>query len=445
MQPAIVRICGVAFAALLLGMAACPAFADVIVKRDGTVIHGKVSVATDALRVVDGRGQIIDVPLDQLTQLALTESVSTQPPAKTPASRPGQTTPVQLVTEGGVWLNQSPDDALNGLPAITQTGTDILAFSDARSRAVPADDVAFSGQLTWDLGATPAADQRQLDSLSIWIAAGDPKRSDYAGELAISVDGKEYFPVNGSAAAVTFPGLAQAPFNHVVYNFAPGAVVEFRYLRFVADTPEDKESTRFVEIDAFVSRAAPDPMRVTGIVTRDGSRIVGEIRAADAQGVRFIGPDAQEHAVPIEQLSRLMWYRVSGEVFAKLPQGSGGALLRSGDFCEGDLRSIEAGKLRVSSVTLGLKAFNISHEMAAFVFNHNDGSETCGRPRNARSNPVNQWTVQLLDGSRLLCSKVSVTPSEMVMIQPALGELHVPWGRVSWIRRTEPQPTAAIK
>jgi hypothetical protein len=173
-----------------------------------------------------------------------------------------------VTTEANVPLNQSPFDALQGLTGVS-TGSaqerPLSELTNAATATTPNDDLYLipdsSITLTFDLGATGAT-TRELGSVSIWLKAGDPHRVDYAGGVAVSVDGTNFTPVASTPRVDFNSGTPDQ--SHVLYSFAPAEVVGFRYLQIRDEAVfQDQGVTfgtgpfhpRIIEIDAFV----PEP------------------------------------------------------------------------------------------------------------------------------------------------------------------------------------------
>lgn len=171
-------------------------------------------------------------------------------------------------------LNQSTSDSLNGnvgelnAPLHFTSGGGAESFTNAVSASSPGgnvfwhpDNAAYS--ITWDLAEEGAA-ERQLDRFSVWLSGDDSGRKNYHGSISVSTDGFTFVDVPGGHYANILPHVSGS-FNNVDYQFSPGRVVGFRYLRFtshgLAVGNSDEGTTywqpRFVEIDVFVSAGTP--------------------------------------------------------------------------------------------------------------------------------------------------------------------------------------------
>lgn len=173
---------------------------------------------------------------------------------------------VNVTVQTAVSLNQSASDDLNGMTgslsqSLFQGGAG--EFTDASSATSPGGNVLWqpdnaAHHVTWDLGAEGAA-ERQLDRFSVWLSADDGARTNYHGGISVSLDGSNYTDVPGGHYANLLP-QSTAAYNNVDYQFSPGQVVGFRYVRLtsygVANNGDVYWQPRFVEVDAFVSVAS---------------------------------------------------------------------------------------------------------------------------------------------------------------------------------------------
>ena len=159
-----------------------------------------------------------------------------------------------------------------------------------------------------------------------------------------------------------------------------------------------------------------------GIMLRDGSFVTGSIRGITETGVKFTYRDDKEHIVPVHQVARAV-FRISprnsmlGNV--DLPAG---ALLDNGDFIEGSVRLGTGRNVKVSSVLLGLRSYNLDNSgVAALVF---------GNPIPGSA----AYEVRLSDNSVFMAKSISVAQSEVEIVESFLGPFRVPREAVTEIR-----------
>lgn len=179
-------------------------------------------------------------------------------------------------TTSNTSLNQSSTDDINGQLAVSSTNAPTVGslsfLTDATSSFSPSDSVIVGPDdatvsLSWDFGTEMSASERQLQTVSIWIAA-DNQRNGFNGSLATSLDGINFTPIAGSSHEVNFPapipsGLP-ANFHHILYDFSGTNVSNFRFLQlnssgYAFTLGDPTFQPRFVEVDVVV---VPEPSTV---------------------------------------------------------------------------------------------------------------------------------------------------------------------------------------
>lgn len=158
-----------------------------------------------------------------------------------------------------------------------------------------------------------------------------------------------------------------------------------------------------------------------GILLRNGTFIAGAIRSINADGAKFTYRGEKEHSVPLHQVSRAVFRVSPRNALLSNPELASGALLGNGDFVEGTLQFGRGRDVKVSSVLFGLRNYNVqSSDLAALVLN----APTATRVGHE---------VRLADNSILMAKSISVGPEQVVIVEPLLGELHVPRDAVTEI------------
>lgn len=332
---------------------------------DGRTVDGPMALLDGHTLLVMREGREERVPLDRVLRAVFREP--RERPFVNPAARISE---VKFSTHWAVPLNQSNNDALNGVRGMWDGGDrprkmPVEFLSDALTHASPSvEERWLSGVITWDLGEAIPAENRQLDAVSIWIRASDDARSDYRGSLSVSLDGESFSDVPGTFAEHDFPGNARAnTFNNVRYQFEPGRVTRFRYLRLTAERPSKAGDTRFVEVDAFVSRTDRDDTRQVSLVGRGGSEVVGEVdRLDDTTATILRGRIVL--TLPRNEVAQVRFFRLD-KGLEMLARGRRGAMLETFDFLEGDVVDIDTGTLRLSSVLFGLRRLDTHRKVVA--------------------------------------------------------------------------------
>ena len=420
------------FATLLL-CAALSTRASWVELADGTRLGGELHWRTNGIVVTATNGAEQTVEF-----IRVRRAVFIEPKPTNAASI------VTVTTEHGVPLSQCATDSLNGIVGyFTRPGQKKSddkekknrkpGLTDAKSPTAPNEDNGwFTGEVTWDLGDSVPAPKRQLERVDIWIRAHDAARCDYSGALAVSVDGEDFITLEDTVFEKQFGepkhGGEGKVFNRVSYQFAPGAVTDFRYLRFIAEVPQwTRNDSRFVEVDGFVSRGPARPRGgVAGrarVLSRRGSELCGTVTALDENWVtlRFNGADRK---LPVAQIARVVLRRIEPSRQSLLVPGRTGVLLRGGDFFESEIEKIAGGVVTVSSVLFGLKRFDLEAAVAAIQFTKTWSSEA-------------PWEVRLTDGSRLLVHSWQPAVNGTVELdEVTLGKILVPAEQLQELSKT---------
>jgi hypothetical protein len=170
---------------------------------------------------------------------------------------------------------------------------------------------------------------------------------------------------------------------------------------------------------------APAWVMGRGIMLRNGTFIAGGLQSISESGVKFTYRGDIQYTVPLHQVARAI-FRVSPRngmlSTTDLPSG---ALLGNGDFIEGQVQFGSGRSVKISSVLLGLRSFNLeSGELAALVLN--DPS-----PLSAR------YELRLGDNSVLVANSIHVEQDEVRITEPVIGAMRVPRELVTEVRAGE--------
>jgi hypothetical protein len=107
-----------------------------------------------------------------------------------------------------------------------------------------------------------------------------------------------------------------------------------------------------------------------------------------------------------------------------LTGGRTGVLMSNGDFIDGEFRGIEAGSIKISSVLLGQRRYELNRKVAAILL------------RDAASRPV-PLEVIARDGSLWRPDRITSGRDSLVLSTLVLGERRLPVDEVIEIRRGE--------
>lgn len=129
-------------------------------------------------------------------------------------------------------------------------------------------------------------------------------------------------------------------------------------------TPEQQPMPPIKMIDAEAG-----PMIAAGIIDARGKRIAAEILALSENEVTYRETDAAGGAVkaPLSGVAVVLFRPLPEARKGLLTGGSAGLILRTGDFVDGELKSLERGSITVSSVVFGLKRFDVGRDVVAVV------------------------------------------------------------------------------
>ncbi len=143
------------------------------------------------------------------------------------------------------------------------------------------------------------------------------------------------------------------------------------------------------------------------IQLQNGSRAVGRISLADEWQVQIAGaPPALP--IPTASVARLLFQWLPYGWTRKVNSGQPGVLLTSGEFIEGGFKGIEKGRVRISSVLLGWRSFDLNNEVAAVVL------------RKLSVTPQ-QYEVKTLDGSVWFGSALQIEKEQILLHEKSLG------------------------
>lgn len=152
------------------------------------------------------------------------------------------------------------------------------------------------------------------------------------------------------------------------------------------------------------------------VVLTSGTSIAASITQADDTTVKFTWGEATESSVATLQVARLEFQALTPQMTAALSPGRSGALLRNGDFMDGDFRSYGEGGVGISSVVFGLRTLPAPDEAAAVVLHDLAAGSTS--------------EFVLRDGSRLRAQSFQWANEHFELAEPVLGTVTVAPGDI---------------
>ncbi len=152
-----------------------------------------------------------------------------------------------------------------------------------------------------------------------------------------------------------------------------------------------------------------------------GSVVAGRPLSVDGDEMVFAG-GPRVVRVPMAAVARIAYAPLSAEMAWKARASRPGVWVGSGDFFDAEFQGVRQDKLRMSSVLYGLRTFDVDEEVQALVL---------------RGGPVTRALVELraVDGSVLLATAMSFVDGDVVLREPALGEVRVPAFQIAELRR----------
>lgn len=160
-----------------------------------------------------------------------------------------------------------------------------------------------------------------------------------------------------------------------------------------------------------------------GLLLRNGSFLAGTVDSASESTVRATGL-LLDTPISTVNVARLYLQAIPQSLLQRQTASRTGALLASGDFVDGDLRSLSEGRVQINSILFGLRSFDLSKEVLA-VFLHD------------LSPAVEPYEVQLLDQSVLQVAAVGIESSGLIVEERMLGRLKLPMKALAHIRRQQ--------
>jgi hypothetical protein len=157
-----------------------------------------------------------------------------------------------------------------------------------------------------------------------------------------------------------------------------------------------------------------------GILTTGGTFLACEPFLIEDSFVRY-NRNNREQKIPLNDVARLLYKPLLVDHAEKIPAGGAGALLGSGDFVEGEIKSVRDAHVSVSSVLFGLKRIHFNDDLTAVVL----------RDAKPESTPL---LVTARDGSIYRAKSLHEEKGEAVIDDASLGSVRVPVGTLASIK-----------
>ncbi len=213
------------------------------------------------------------------------------------------------------------------------------------------------------------------------------------GAIAIGTDGFRVVTPNGKSEIIPLAQLKRALFAAPVVVPNPAAITN--------------SPAGFALTNAFPRGTVP-----IGVLTWGGAFLAGGVRGADDSVVRLTDPPAG-FTLTTANTAAIFFQPITPYRASALRASRPGVLLVNGDFVEGEFKSLENGRIKLTSVLFGERGFDSVREAAALVLR---------KP----ALPMEQFEVQLRDGSILLARALRAEAGAIVLDDPFLRDLRLP-------------------
>jgi hypothetical protein len=130
---------------------------------------------------------------------------------------------------------------------------------------------------------------------------------------------------------------------------------------------DDELSTATIDHVDVHAGAPPMDAITSGLRTRSGSFLAGDIAKANDAQVTLNRKAGKPLIVPVSDIARVYLRAVPVELAASIGHDRAGVLLSSGDFYEGEFRGIKDGHINVDSVVFGMKSFENQDVLAVVL------------------------------------------------------------------------------
>ena len=408
----------------------------VVETRDGHVYEGHIRFDSNQLVVVNAARELLAfVDLTNLAELNLEREVSDPKPEGEPPPN-GSAGSWQNEDIGSVRLPGSASSA-SRVFHLTSSGTNIFGQSDSFHfvfRPVKGDSemvarvVQVQYSAPWAKAGLMMRESLAADSRNVFLALtpvrvgvfqwrerpGETTSGEVDREMSVprwirlrregnlftasksrngrqwSLAGKVTIPMTDKV----FVGMAVAGVKEAVTDRGPFSV-NHSLIDSVREAP-------FLVNESFI------PV----VQLQSGSVAVGRILVADEWQIHFVGaPPAAP--VPTLSVARILFRWLPFGLSAKINAGRPGLLLTSGDFIDGDFKGIDHGQVKISSVLLGWRSFDLNNDIIAVVL----------RRPSAVTQP---FEVRTVDGSVWVGARLQIQKDYIVLQERSLGAWKIP-------------------
>ena len=159
---------------------------------------------------------------------------------------------------------------------------------------------------------------------------------------------------------------------------------------------------------------------VKGFVTRGGTFVAADVFAIDENLVRYMRNNGQG-SIPLNEVARILYKPLLLDHAEKLSPGRTGLLMSTGDFLEGDVRTLKDGTAAVSSVLFGLRKVATYDDLTAIILHDVAPEKT-------------PFTLTTTDGSTYRPKSLKPELQVLQIDDASLGQVSIPLGTLSQLR-----------
>ena len=151
---------------------------------------------------------------------------------------------------------------------------------------------------------------------------------------------------------------------------------------------------------------------VKGFVTRGGTFVAADVFAIDKNLVRYTRA-SKDGSIPLKDVARILYKPLLADHASKLSPGQTGVLMATGDFLEGDIRSLKEGTVGVSSVLFGIRKVPTYDDLTAVILHDVAPEKT-------------PFTLSTIDGSLYRPKSIKSDQQNVRIDDASLGEVSMP-------------------
>ncbi len=243
-----------------------------------------------------------------------------------------------------------------------------------------------------------------------------------AGRIELAMPGQIY--VGLAVAGARSPERATELTKIFAQSFVPPPAASYR--RAQPTPPPRPVFYKPTPLVAVFDHVAEGPFLsgsfVPRIVMENGSTASGRILSADDDNIMLVSPNGASTALQTDSVSHLLFQWSPSRFQQLISAGRPGVLLANGDFVDGMFRGIDQNRIRISSVLMGLKTYDLGGEVVGVVLR---------KPKAAQA----AYEVQTQDGSTWYAQQLEIQNGDILIQQSTLHTRKVPIYEVRLIRR----------